>query len=297
MAFGPPRRGHDDPTPLETLLSDDIPTLLAKKFIARQDVKAIQRPDGAWQPHTTDGRKDSPRLKWTMGDLRKHVAGESTFGHYMLGNDSMCKLFAFDIDLEKNNPANDPNFVGTWVDSEGQVHAFDARESWLDRRHPSREFQKIHLMMMAYALASTIRTELDIPVAAAYSGNKGLHVYGFTGPMPASDVREASRIVLDLFQHDMEPTRGENFWRMKNRHDDLTDGLRNLTIEVFPKQDSLDGKDLGNLMRLPLGKNLKNPGDPTFFIDLNGDWTKMPRLDAVTALTQDWQPQIAAPNA
>ena len=278
-------------------MSDDIATLLAKKFIARQDVKAVQRSDGAWNPHTTDGRKDSPRKKWTMGDLRAHVAGEQTFGHYMLSTDSKCKLMAFDIDLEKNNPANDPEFVGTWVDDAGQLHAFDAREAWLDRRHPARSYLKIQLMTMAHALASTIRTELDIPVAAAYSGGKGVHVYGFTGPIDAADVREGARIVLELFERDLEPTRGENFYRTTNRNEDLFDGLRNLTIEVFPKQDTLDGKDLGNLMRLPLGKNLKNPNDPTFFIDLNGDWTMMPRLDAVTALTQDWRPQAVSQNA
>jgi hypothetical protein len=280
-------------------LSDDtaLADLLAQKFISRRDVKAIQMPDGAWRPHTADGRTDGQRLPWKRTDLRRHLAGEVTYGHYLLGTDDTCKLFAFDIDLEKNNPNNDPDFIGSWVDTSGQVHAFDAREAWLDRRHPSREFQKIHLMMMGYALASTIATELELPTAMAYSGGKGIHVYGFTGPMPAKDVRDGARIVLDQFQHELEPTKGENFYRTTNRHDDLTDGLRNMTIEVFPKQDSLGGKDLGNLMRLPLGKNLKNPKDPTFFIDPDGDWTKMPPIDPMTALNRTWLPSAVAQNA
>ena len=45
-------------------------------------------------------------------------------------------------------------------------------------------------------------------------------------------------------------------------------GYPNFDLEVYPKQDSLADKDLGNLLRLPLGRNLKNPADPTFFLDL-----------------------------
>jgi hypothetical protein len=56
---------------------------------------------------------------------------------------------------------------------------------------------------------------------------------------------------------------------------------------VFPKQDSLAGKDLGNLMRLPLGRNLKNPKDPTFFIDMTTPMGVMSPIDPVYALTTE----------
>ena len=141
-------------------MSDEVATLLAKKFIARQDVKAIQHSNGAWSPHTVTGKADGDRVKWRMGDLRAHLAATSTFGHYMLDTDSKCKLFAFDIDLEKNSPADSPTpFTGTYLDENGQPVEFDAREAWRDRKHPSRTQTKIHLMLVAKALANIITSK------------------------------------------------------------------------------------------------------------------------------------------
>lgn len=266
-------------------MSDEA-TLLAQKFIARRDVKAIQHSDGSWSPHTDTGRRDGTKLKWRMSDINAHLAKTQTFGHYLLDEDSKCKLFAFDIDLEKNQPDDTkPNkFIGSWVDNEGQVQFFDAREAWLDRRHPARETLKIAMMQTAYTLGTIIREDLDLPCAVAYSGGKGVHVYAFTGLIDAKDAREGASIVLETFG-EFEPTRGDNFWRDTNQR--LENITRNLTIEVFPKQDSLDGKTLGNLMRLPLGRNLKNPKDPCFFIDMTQGLTTMKPIDPVLALTTD----------
>lgn len=273
----------------------DIATLLATKFIARRDVKAIQHADGSWSPHTQGGKRDDPRLKWTMSDLQAHLAKERTFGHYMIGPDDQCKLFAFDIDLEKNTPprSGHPGFTGTYVNERDEVVEYDAREAWLDRQHPSREQTKISLMLTAYSLASVIAEELEIPTAVAYSGGKGVHVYGFTGLIPAADAREGAKIVLETVG-DFEPTRGDNFFRTVDQS--VRNHLRNLTIEVFPKQDSLEGKDLGNLMRLPLGRNLKNPKDPTFFIDLDKGLDKMTPMEPELALTGMWQPKASQLN-
>lgn len=273
----------------------DIATLLAQRYIARRDVKAIQHDDGSWSPHTQGGKRDDPRLKWTMKDLNAHLAGEQTFGHYLIGNDDQCKLFAFDIDIEKNTPprSGHPGFTGTYINEAGEVVEYDAREAWQDRRHPSREQMKIHLMLTAYALMTIIHDEYELPVAAAYSGGKGVHVYGFTGLAPAADVREIASDVLRI-AGEFEPTRGDNFYRTIDQSQ--RNMLRNLTIEVFPKQDSLEGKDLGNLMRLPLGKNLKNPKDPTFFIDMDKGLDQMTPLDPEVALTGTWQPTLARQN-
>lgn len=261
-------------------MSDEIATLFAQKFIARRDVKAIQHADGSWSPHTVTGKRDGERIKWRMSDIRDHLAGNRTYGHYLLDQDSKCKLFAFDIDFEKN----DSRFTGTYIDGENQVVSFDAREAWRDRRHPSREQMKIALMLTAYSLGDIIRNDLQLPCAVAYSGNKGLHVYAFTGLIDAADAREGADMVMDIFG-EMEPTRGENFYRAKDQ--DFRNSLRNLSIEVFPKQGTLEGKDLGNLMRLPLGVNLKNTKDPTFFVDMTQGSTVMKPVDAVAALTTD----------
>ena len=116
---------------------------------------------------------------------------------------------------------------------------------------------------LARELCNSIMDELDIPCAAAYSGSKGVHVYGFTGPMPAKNVRAAANMVLKSTD-DWELYKGQHFFRHKLRDPEM--GYPNFSLEVFPKQDSLDGKDLGDLMRLPMGRNLKSP-DPCFFLN------------------------------
>jgi hypothetical protein len=267
----------------------EIAKLFASKFIARPDIKAIQRSNGEYNP------VDS---KFTMDDLLAHVEGRSTYGHYLLNTDSECKLFAFDIDLDKLDlkdgtpitdhyiPTSCENGVyGSWI-------VGNPREVWLDRsQRIARAYFKSQLRTVASMLARTIISQLEIPAAVAYSGSKGVHVYGFTGLMKAQDVREGAGIVLDELDR-FEYTKGNNF--VRHRRVDLESGLIDpeasfdgITIEVFPKQVTLDGKTHGNLLRLPLGRNLKNPKDPTFFLDLRsnfGEAAFTPR-DPVEALT------------
>lgn len=264
-------------------MSDAIANLLAKQFIARRDVKAIQHADGSWSPHTRNGRRDGDRLPWNRGDLNAHLSKERTFGHYLLDEDSNTKLFAFDIDFEKLDPTKPdrkfywPEFIG---ESDTALHEFDPREAWSQRSHPSRKWQKLQLKCVAHELLQVITQELDLPCAAAYSGGKGIHVYGFTGLVSAEEAIEGAKIVLDTLGH-YEATRGSNFFVDTNK--DPIKGYPNLSIEVFPKQSSLQGKDLGNLMRLPLGRNLKSK-DPTFFIDMTSPLGEMVPVDPMHAL-------------
>ena len=197
-----------------------------------------------------------------MDHLLAHLAGERTYGHYLLSADSEAKLFVFDIDLIAKPE-------GTWVDFEsGEVHAgVNPLELWSDRTRAgvsARAWYKYQLKMLAHRFADECM-KIGVECAAAYSRHKGVHVYGFTGKMPATEVREAAMLVLDRMD-EFEPYRGQNFWRHKNS--DPAHGFQNFSIEVFPKQVSLDGKSLGNLVRLPLGVNHKAPKDPTFFLDL-----------------------------
>jgi hypothetical protein len=117
---------------------------------------------------------------------------------------------------------------------------------------------------LAHILLKNV-TEMGLEGAAAYSGSKGVHVYGFTGEMPAEEVRAAADICLAR-SGEFAEFRGKNFFQHKN--DDPIHGFQNFDVEVFPKQESLDGKNFGNLVRLPMGKNWKNPKDPTFFLDM-----------------------------
>ena len=229
----------------------DLIRLLGTRHIARKDVKAFQSDDGAWYPD---------RTPFSMQDFRNHFAGTATLGHYMLDADSNCKLFAFDIDLTKHNrncsptPGNPckgcpvvfPNLLlrDGMVVAEGE-HVVIPREGYLSGDPDIIRTLMINLRCMADGLAYRIHHRLGIPVAIASSGHKGLHVYGYTGLLPAEATKEIALSILREFAV-FEAFRGENFWRHK-------DAYHVLDIEVFPKQTSLDGKDLGNLMKLPLG--------------------------------------------
>ena len=259
-------------------MTKNLQNLLAQKFIARTDAKAIQQRNGDWHVHTKNRKADGERIPWRREDLEAHLAGERTFGHYLLSQESKCKLFAFDVDLQKAGslpqlPLSPEVDEKAWEESFASVA--DLRAAWGDRKNPARDYMKLQFKEIAHMLLRGIVEELELPCAAAYSGGKGIHVYGFTGLIDAVEVREGAMIVLDSVGK-FKPTRGENFFE----HVDYP----NLSIEVFPKQSSLDGKDLGNLMRLPLGKNLKAPKDPTFFIDMTSPLGVMKPMNPETAL-------------
>jgi hypothetical protein len=282
-------------------LSEEVVNLIAQKFIQRSDVKAFQHADGSWHPE---------RTKITRANLEDHLSGKRTMGHYLLDADSNCKLFAFDVDLEvhgwlptlpkpgTNEPGADPwnvsdEEVQKYLDSftecgpdnpqrgQADMGTPGPRAAWQDRSHIGRFWMKFQFHTIAHLLGRAIEKELEIPWAATYSGAKGIHVYGFTGKMHASDVREAAMIALDSLEM-FEPLKGANFFCTKDQRP--TEGYPNLSIETFPKQSSLEGKDLGNLMRLPLGRNLKSP-DPTFFLDMTTSMADLKPVDPVYALT------------
>lgn len=248
------------------ILHEELAAQFARRFIQRRDVKAVQFNSGAYVPdRELKSLGNFGPQGFLMPHLLQHLNGEATYGHYLLDSDDNVRVFCFDIDLKTE---------GFYLPLESAAHedaepvAFNPREAWLDRAHPSRPWLKIQMGMLARKLVSKIQTELDGVVqgtAAAYSGNKGIHVYGFTGPMPAKQARAMAHYVLECTD-DWELERGQHIYRYKLQDPFL--GYPNFNLEVYPKQDSLDNKDLGNLLRLPLGKNLKNPADPTFFLDL-----------------------------
>jgi hypothetical protein len=290
-------------------VSKELAKLFAKRFIQRPDTKAVQFEKDAGSFHAGDWfpdskvdaarRPNSPHLPhgFNMDHLLAHLAGERTYGHYLLDDKDQAKVFCFDIDIEKQGTyvtipdfsevENDEQADRIMRDSIVHVDGVDLtmRDLWMDRRRqaaPARTWLKYQLKTVAHMFASKI-VELEIDCAVAYSGSKGVHVYGMTGTMPAKEVREAALLVLDMVD-EFEPVRGKNFYRHKN--DDPIHGFQNLSVEVFPKQDSLEGKNLGNLLRLPLGTNFKNPKDPTFFLDMTtplGSFT--PHADPVKLLT------------
>ncbi|QBP31783.1 DNA primase [Gordonia phage Nimi13] len=264
--------------------------LLAKRFVQRKDVKAVQVADGGYRP---------VREPWKMGDFISHVTGEQTFGHYTCDENGLTKLVVFDIDLDtgycslKKNGQPLPECCevghGTWVelpaddrlaeitaDSEFYeaitVHPCHPRDDWHDRRHPSRPWLKYQLRSMCDFITSGIQNHMQLQSVAAYSGNKGCHVYAFfPEPIDARVARQAALLTLEYAgklispNAGFEPVHGSNFF--KHAETDPYYNYQNLTVEIFPKQASMKNKELGNLCRLPLGKNLKHVKDPTFLID------------------------------
>lgn len=264
-------------------VSDELAVLLGKRFIERRDVKARQFNDGSgWAP---DRDKANNNLKWNMTDLRHHVAGEMTFGHYMVSLEGNTKLFAFDIDLKKvgwTMPVYQEGEADEEKTTNLDAEPCNPREVWLDVNNPGRTWLTIQLRCCADSIAERTHKLFDVPVAIATSGCKGLHVYGFTGTIPAEEARAAAITVLESFTHPdgshwFVPTKGVNFYGRPE------DERTNLEIEVFPKQDNLDQKEFGNLMKLPLGIHRKT-GARSRFIRSDVPYEKLVTKDATAVL-------------
>lgn len=257
--------------------------LFASKFIARPDIMAVQGANGEYRP-TRDHETKVITEGFSMQALLDHLSTARTLGHYLSSPDGQVKLFALDIDLEIKGELPFTKFGDAYLNWQ----ECNPREIWMSRQPgPAREVMKYQMRMAAHALARAVDDELGIPVAVSYSGSKGLHVYGFTGLTSSERARKGAQIVLEACNWDL--FRGNNFYRYRpsnpSRDIDQLHALANLSIEVYPKQDSMDGKDLGNLLRLPLGVNLKSPRDKSFFIDLRAPMTELVPMDPIEALT------------
>lgn len=275
----------------------DIAKLFAKLMISRPDVRAVQIANGEYRPQ---------HQPFNMTALLDHIEGRQTFGHYQVNADDQVKFFCFDIDLNKNGS------LPVTQNGAGQFFGFQdlktddpkgapLREYWGSRKPGAgRNFLKLRMKMMANQLMSAINKELEIPTAATYSGSKGVHVYGFTGKTTAALARQGALITLAALQHSnmghWELSRGQNFFKYVG-HDNPADPSTNgsqFGLEVYPKQDTVEGKEkgLGNLLRLPLGINRHSPkGDKGFFLDMRTALTEFTPRDAVEALTTSnpWQ--------
>ena len=237
----------------------DVARLIAKRFISRPDVKAVQTRNGTYFPD-----RNSP---FTIGDIADHILGRKTYGHYMAGADAMTKLAVFDIDMGK-----DPMATQT-----GET--FLAREAMFDVNHPMRSYCIKLLRTVADGLTSFASRYFEgSHCLTAYSGGKGMHVYVILPKKTHAQIVRTS--LLEIMAGPMhpfwKPTRGENFYR--HFSDDIFPGIE---IELFPKQDN--PTDLGNLLRLPLGVHLKS-GNRAFFVDNSGPVDQLIELDPMEAL-------------
>jgi hypothetical protein len=261
-----------------------VTDMLATKFIARSDIKAEQRDNGSYIPRHS---------KFTRQDLLDHINGDRTYGHYMIkpeeNGDFTTKLLAFDIDLLKLG-----QLPTLYSPEEGYTHFMEmpCREIWrMQKPDPlnmmQRGFMSQQLRHMATKIMRGVADHLRVPTTMAYTGSKGVHVYAFTGVIPADLARTGQKTLfdhLDCFQ----PKKGNNFFAHKDGGT-AEDSFAQMEVETYPKQDSLSEDGFGNLLRLPLGINRHNPRHPTFFMDARGNHGSqaiMPR-DTIDALTHD----------
>lgn len=214
--------------------------LLYQRFVQRRDVKAVQEPSGAYHP---------VRSRFTLRDFQYHLDGATTYGHYLVDQEGKCRVTAFDIDFDEEY---------SW---RGQI--LNPRKIF-GTDHPAHPDMVATIRSIADGLAFRLeRMYPDLTVMTAFSGSKGIHVYGaFQSPTTATAARGIAVDVLDSYGC-FELARGKNFY---------THSLRDvpITIEIFPKQEKVNKGGFGNLLKLPLGVNQKssrraffyNPRDP-----------------------------------
>lgn len=292
-----------------------IAYLLATKFISRRDPAAQQTLDGGYRPLRTKNpatKEVTASTPFTMDMILDHLdpaKPQTTYGYYLLDDQDKTKMFIIDVDLQKEGyvpsvelpaGATEEQYL-YWRSSFYYVP--DLRGVWHDRSHlAARQYLKKQMRILAGIFAGHIHHYIEVPSAAAYSGNKGVHVYGFTGSIPAAEALELGKIILHAPGY-WVPSRGDNFYvdsrtpfdwspnvdRVMRPYDVFSDfdpgTFFNFCIEVYPKQETLAGKDLGNLIRLPLGTNQHHPSDPTFFIDLTSAFDEFRPIAPLQALT------------
>lgn len=244
--------------------SPSVEALIAKLFIARPEIKAKQ-----WESNGRVGY--SPvESKFSRSDLTAHLSGDVTYGHYLSDTNEMCKLITFDVDISSSPEAAVPDLNGPdFFDPEAVPNwtKGSALAIWRDRKDSRRAWIKHNFKSISHRISEFCLKELDLPCRTAYTGNKGIHVYAFfKDRVHISDAHDAAQVVLESLGY--KRIIGQNFYGR-----DVPEELPH-SVEIFPKQTQLTGKGYGNLVRLPLGKNLKSPKDPTFFIET--DLSKSP---------------------
>lgn len=243
----------------------DTANKLAKLFIARRDVKAIQRSasdGGEWY---------ALRQAFTLDDFQTHLFEKrGCLGTYLLDKQSRVKFVAFDIDLTgvgtyfvvhdlPESPEDYEAFEAGYVEA-GEIDLDYRTGPWEATLHdPENEgyrWVRMHLRSILESLCNRVEDQLDLPAIPVITGG-GAHVLvPFGQRVDAGDARAAAHGVMDgwnTFQRS-----SENFYSnapdLNDRDEKKKPIGETITVEVFPKQDKLPNEDsFGNLIRLPFG--------------------------------------------
>lgn len=198
-------------------------------------LRLLARRD-AYAVHKRDGGYSRQTVDMNMSHLRSHITGKTDIGHYLIDpGEGITKLFAFDIDPDKGE-TRDKALAGD-------------RDVWR------------HMILLGHGLAVASKRLCGTRSMVSYGGGKGLHVLcPFRHRVEPEEAIMAAEFILD--KYGFEAARGANFWK--------SDMWPDFTIEVFPKQASVDEGGFGNLMRLPLGVNAAT-GNEGYFIPFEAE--------------------------
>lgn len=259
-------------------------------FIARKDAYATESKGGEWflaRERGDKGNYDGPPIPMKTDLLLRHLAGDVTVGHYLVDpKTDTAKVLAFDIDLGKSGYYMP--FTNRALDLE-LVHQQPLRSIWNQRgreKHEGFQFLESLLSGVAEQVYAACVDRLKSPVLVADSGGKGVHVYVLPGQRSADQLREVGCKLLDGLG--WYPTKANNFWTAPGFEttDENDRPAYQVTIEVFPKQSSVDSDGFGNLMRLPCGVHAKTRRKYKF-LDMGGDYVGWPHeLDPLKALPE-----------
>ena len=254
--------------------------LMGKLFINRSDVKAIYRADRAGRWHWT-----AVREKYRMADFIRHLtSGEACLGTYLLTSASRCKFLAFDLDLAKSGKfwpiITGDSMADMWVDLEVREGNLES-SLHLDWNH-AHAWARLILLEGIRDIRQQIRQQLQVENTLTVITGGGAHVFlPLPELMDAALVRDIGHAILGEIPAARQ--RSTAFFDYG--------AMNEVSIEIFPKQDSLDGKDLGNLIRLPFGWH-HEAGIRTYAIDPDQEplpvwrWRKINSMDALRGLAQ-----------
>ena len=234
-----------------------IVDLIGKRFISHGVHYAEQEPSGAYHP---------VKGGLTRSALSDHLSGKRSLGHYLVSpEDSHVKLVAFDLDARKAlSDVEKQKGLKPAVIGDRTIE--DPRSAFLNPDDPDHDEVQCELWVAGFMFAHQLKLvckegDIGVTCAVAFSGSKGVHVYGwFDQRQPAKDARTLAQAVLTSFAVDnlvYEPFKGSNFYRNESE-------FPCVDVEIFPKQETVGEGGSGNLMRLPLGINLKNKGRSYF---------------------------------
>jgi hypothetical protein len=251
----------------------ELAKLIVSNFIERRDVKAVQTPAGAYMPDREDMRDtNSPAIPWSLSDVVDHIEGRKTYGHYVVSTEGTCRCIVFDLDLRQRAK---PERGEAPIVFDGEE--IDPREVWHGADSPAKRDLAIQLLTLADGFARKGK-QAGFKTIVAYSGNKGMHTYVcLERGTSAADARDAANMII-ASMHNIVHERGDNFFRHEF-------AFPAVSIEVFPKQDSVKADGFGNLVRLPLGVNQKT-GKRGFFLDITDGVQSFKIDDPMLALSK-----------